>query len=52
MSESVEDTDVQPQSYVIIDDIHVINPKCRTQRKAGRKAHGLLDEEATNKLFS
>ena len=32
--ESIEDTDIQPQSYVIIDDICVMNLICRTQREA------------------
>ena len=34
MPESIEDTDIQPQSYVIIDDIRVMNLKCGTQREA------------------
>ena len=34
MPESIEDTDIQPQSYVIIDDIRVMNLKCGPQREA------------------
>ena len=34
MAESIEDTDIQPHSYVIIDDIRVMNLKCGTQREA------------------
>ena len=33
MPESIEDTSNEPESYVIIDDIHVMNVKCRTQRE-------------------
>ena len=33
MPESIEDTDIKPESYVIIDDIRVMNLKCGTQRE-------------------
>ena len=34
MPESIEDTDIQPQSYMVINDIRVMNLKCGTQREA------------------
>ena len=34
MPKSIKDTDIQPQSYVTIDDVRVMNLKCGTQREA------------------
>ena len=33
MPESIEDTNIEPESYVIIDDIRVLALKCGSQRE-------------------
>ena len=51
MPESIEDTDIQPQSYVIIDDIRVMNLKCGTQREALYKVFSMWSHHRKLNVF-